>query len=165
MVNKAIDIVGANSDRPNLKFEVNVSGRSIGDPHLMAYIEQRIKGSGIDPTRLIFEISEVSAVANIDFAREFSRQLVRIGCQFALDNFGSDLGGFYILKHVPFEYVRSTASSWSAASTTRRPVLIEAIVRIAQGSGRNGGPVRPGRPDPRLSQAARRRLRPRLRRG
>ena len=137
VVNKAIDIVGANSDRPNLKFEVNVSGRSIGDPHLMAYIEQRIKGSGIDPTRLIFEISEVSAVANIDFAREFSRQLTRIGCQFALDNFGSDLGGFYILKHLPFDYVKIDGEFVvGCLDNPTDQLLIEAIVRIAQGLGK-----------------------------
>jgi len=103
----------------------------------MAFIEQRVRNSGIDPKRLIFEISEVSAVANIDFAREFSRQLARIGCQFALDNFGSDLGGFYILKHVPFDYLKIDGEFVvGCLEDPTDQLLIDAIVHIAQGLGK-----------------------------
>ena len=137
VVSHAIEIVSNHSDPGGLLFEVNISGRSIGDPHLMAFIEKQVRSSSIDPQRLIFEISEKSAIANIGFAREFSHNLSRIGCRFALDNFGSGGGGFYILKHIPFDYLKIDGEFVVHCLTdlTDR-LMIEGMVHIVQGLGK-----------------------------
>jgi diguanylate cyclase (GGDEF)-like protein/PAS domain S-box-containing protein len=117
---------------PNI--EINLSGASIGDPLILALIERELAETGLDPNRVIFEITETAAIANIAKAREFSQQLARLGCRFALDDFGAGFGSFYYLKHVRFdvlkidgEFVRDCCSS-----LTDR-MVIQAVVGIAHG--------------------------------
>ena len=81
--------------------EINLSGRSLGDPQLAAYISDVIAAAGADPRRLIFEITETAAIENIHRAREFADELTALGCRFALDDFGAGFGSFYYLKVPP----------------------------------------------------------------
>jgi diguanylate cyclase (GGDEF)-like protein/PAS domain S-box-containing protein len=123
-------------DQPGPIVEINLSGASIGDPAILALIERELAETGLDPSRVIFEITETAAIANIAKAREFSGQLARLGCRFALDDFGAGFGSFYYLKHVRFdllkidgEFVRDCCTS----ATDR--IVIEAVVGIAAGLG------------------------------
>jgi diguanylate cyclase (GGDEF)-like protein/PAS domain S-box-containing protein len=125
------------SDTAGPRVEINLSGASIGDPAILALIEHELRETGLDPSRVIFEITETAAIANIAKARDFSEQLRRLGCGFALDDFGAGFGSFYYLKHVGFdvlkidgEFVRDCCSS----ATDR--LVIEAVVGIAHGLGK-----------------------------
>ena len=117
--------------------EINLSGTSVGEPRLLELIERELRETGVDPRRLIFEITETAAIANMAKARAFSEDLRRLGCQFALDDFGAGFGSFYYLKHVAFdllkidgEFVRDCARS----ETDR--LVISAVVGIAKGLGK-----------------------------
>jgi diguanylate cyclase (GGDEF)-like protein/PAS domain S-box-containing protein len=137
-VASAIRAVAAHGGQPGSpRVEINLSGASIGDPAILALIERELRESGLDPSQVIFEITETAAIANIAKAREFSDQLARLGCRFALDDFGAGFGSFYYLKHVRFdvlkidgEFVRDCC-----ASVTDR-LVIEAVVGIARGLGK-----------------------------
>ena len=104
---QAIDLI-AEHERAgrDLRLEVNLSARSLGEPTLLAAIEERLETTGIDPARLIFEITETAAVANFPQARGFADRLRDLGCRFALDDFGAGFGSFYYLKHIPFDYLK-----------------------------------------------------------
>ncbi|MGA2166548.1 MAG: EAL domain-containing protein, partial [Solirubrobacteraceae bacterium] len=59
------------------------------------------------------------------------------GCRFALDDFGSGFGSFYYLKHLPFDYVKIDGEFVQhAANGHIDQLVIEAVVRIAQGLGK-----------------------------
>ncbi len=75
-----------------LALEVNVSARSLGDPALLELIEAELLRTRISPERLIFEVTETAAVANMTAARSFGERLSELGCRFALDDFGAGLG-------------------------------------------------------------------------
>ena len=77
---------------PNLAVEINVSGKSLGDPQLSELVESELRRSGIDPASLIFEVTETAAVSNIEQARQFAERLSSLGCRFALDDFGRAFG-------------------------------------------------------------------------
>jgi len=117
--------------------ELNLSGASLGDSEILDVIERELRETGLDPRRVIFEITETAAITNMAKAREFSEQLARLGCRFALDDFGAGFGSFYYLKHVRFdvlkidgEFVRDCC-----ASATDR-LVIQAVVDIARGLGK-----------------------------
>ena len=117
--------------------EVNLSARSLGDPALLAAIEERLETTGSDPAQLIFEITETAAVANFPQARGFADRLRDLGCMFALDDFGAGFGSFYYLKHIPFDYLKIDGEfvANSLRNATDR-LIIGAVVDIARGMGK-----------------------------
>ena len=117
-----------------LGMEVNLSGTSIGDPAVIDFIAESVRSAGIDPTALIFEVTETEAIVNIDRARVLSRQLSSLGCQFALDDFGAGFGSFYYLKHLPFDVVKIDGDFIKSLPTsTSDQLTVQAIVTIARG--------------------------------
>lgn len=120
-----------------LRFGVNLSGNTIGDPELLEVIERRLTETGVPPDRLIFEITETAAVANIAQAAMFADHLAELGCRFALDDFGAGFGSFYYLKHLPFDYLKIDGEfvAHCAESEIDR-TLISAVVGIARGLGK-----------------------------
>jgi EAL domain-containing protein (putative c-di-GMP-specific phosphodiesterase class I) len=113
---------------------VNLSGTSIGDPAVIDFIAGSVRSAGIDPTALIFEVTETEAIVNIDRARVLSRQLSSLGCQFALDDFGAGFGSFYYLKHLPFDVVKIDGDFIKSLPTsTSDQLTVQAIVTIARG--------------------------------
>ena len=51
---------------------VNVSAKSLADEELLPIVARELERSGVDPALLVFELSESSAIANIQAARRFS---------------------------------------------------------------------------------------------
>src|SRR6185503_7920903 len=120
-----------------LRLTVNLSGRTLTDDRLLADLEEGIARTGADPGCLTFEVTETAAVANIHLAREFAERLRRIGCRFALDDFGAGFGSFYYLKHLPFDYLKIDGEFVSNCLSNRTDQLvIRAVVDIAQGLGK-----------------------------
>mgnify|MGYP003396977627 FL=1 len=55
---------------------------------------------------LIFEMPESKVVTNLKPARAFVRGLEQLHCGFALEQFGSGLNSFQLLKHIPAHYLK-----------------------------------------------------------
>jgi len=121
----------------DLRLEVNLSARTIGDERLMELIERRLRETGVPPDRLIFEVTETAAVAHVGRASAFAERLSELGCKFALDDFGAGFGSFYYLKHIPFDYLKIDGEfvGQCAHNQTDR-TLIAAIVQIARDMGK-----------------------------
>ena len=120
-----------------LTFEINISGRSAGDPELLALIEHQLRTNEVDPAQVIFEITETTAVANIPRAQEFAHRLAGLGCRFALDDFGAAFASFYYLKHLPFDYLKIDGEFVRGCVADRTDQLvIQAVVDIARGLGK-----------------------------
>nr|MBA3747707.1 EAL domain-containing protein [Solirubrobacterales bacterium] len=133
---RAIDLL-ASDPGGTVALEVNLFGPSMNDTGLLRVIESQLAQTSVDPRRLIFEITETAAVANIPMARRFAEHLTQLGCRFALDDFGSGFGSFYYLKHLPFDYLKIDGEFVSGCLDNRTDQLvIEAVVRIARGLGK-----------------------------
>jgi diguanylate cyclase (GGDEF)-like protein/PAS domain S-box-containing protein len=121
----------------SLTLNLNMSAKSIADPRLLAVIDQALTESGIDPSRLVFELTETAAIGNIEHAKSFTTGLRVRGCRFALDDFGTGFGSFYYLKNLPFDYFKIDGDFIRGFGTnTTDQLVVEAIVGIAKGMGK-----------------------------
>jgi diguanylate cyclase (GGDEF)-like protein/PAS domain S-box-containing protein len=122
----------------DMHFEINLSGRTIGDEQLLELIERQLHETAVPPDRLIFEVAETAAVAHVSRAGAFIKRLAELGCKFALDDFGAGLGSFYYLKHLPFDYLKIDGEFIAncAQNETDR-TLISAVVQIARDMGKH----------------------------
>jgi diguanylate cyclase (GGDEF)-like protein/PAS domain S-box-containing protein len=120
-----------------LVLHVNLSGKSIGDPKLATVIEDALAETGIDPARLILELTETAAISNIEEAKAFAVRLHGRGCRFALDDFGAGFGSFYYLKSFPFDYLKIDGDFIRGLATSPiNQLVVPAIVSIARGMGK-----------------------------
>jgi diguanylate cyclase (GGDEF)-like protein/PAS domain S-box-containing protein len=85
---------------------INLSGQTIGDPQFLDFVVDCLDRSGVAPTQICFEVREASIVANLAHAGRFIAVLHGMGCEFAMDDFGSGLGAFSNLKSLAMDYLK-----------------------------------------------------------
>jgi diguanylate cyclase (GGDEF)-like protein/PAS domain S-box-containing protein len=95
--------------RPALRehcFGINLSGDSLRHSELLDIIRQALRDSGLPPSMIYFEITETAAIANLGAALELMRGIKQLGCQLALDDFGSGMSSFSYLKNLPVDFIK-----------------------------------------------------------
>lgn len=85
---------------------INLSGGSIVNPKFCEYAVSLVKKNIDIAEQLCFEVTETTAIANFAMAQEFMRSMKRLGCLFALDDFGSGMSSFGYLKNLPVDYLK-----------------------------------------------------------
>ncbi len=99
-----LEEIQASGRRPT--FTINISGQTLESDSFVALLERLLKKHQLDPHSLIFEITETSAIENIEAAKRLINESRALGCRFALDDFGSGFSSFHHLKHLPVDYIK-----------------------------------------------------------
>ena len=112
---------------------INVSGQTLGDAQFLEFVVECFDTSGVAPAQVCFEINESAVVANLDHARRFVGVLHGMGCQFALDDFGSGVGSFSNLKNLPLDYLKIDGSFMrNLARDTVNQAMVAAMIKLAR---------------------------------
>lgn len=116
---------------------LNLSAVSVTDRAMLPYIERQLARHGVDARRLIVEITETSAIPDMDQARAFCHGVQRLGGAIALDDFGAGFGSLQYLKQLPFQYLKIDGEFIRGLPRSRADqLLVRALADVARGLGR-----------------------------
>jgi multidomain signaling protein FimX len=87
-------------------FFIKLTPQSLEDQTLLQWIAQQLKNARQRGDSLVFEMPESKVVTSLKPARAFVKGLDQIHCGFALEQFGSGLNSFQLLKHIPAHYLK-----------------------------------------------------------
>ncbi|MCW5603309.1 MAG: EAL domain-containing protein [Burkholderiales bacterium] len=117
-----------------LRYFVNLSRVSISDPHWIRRFVRLLRDSPVDPSQLVFEITETAAMSEIDVTLTFISRLKEMGCRFALDDFGAGFSSFYYLKRFQVDYLKIDGSFIRDLATDEGSRLfVRALNEVARG--------------------------------
>ena len=118
-------------------FSINLSGKAFEDATLLPMIHDLLDSTGLDPVFVTFEITETAAIANLAAAEQFIGALKDIGCQFALDDFGSGFSSFAYLKHLPVDKLKiDGAFVKGMAHSSVDQAMVESMNQVAHALGK-----------------------------
>jgi EAL domain-containing protein (putative c-di-GMP-specific phosphodiesterase class I) len=89
---------------------INLSGSTLGDADFADFLREELRTHRIRPALICFELTETSAVRNLESAQRFIHSLREIGFRFALDDFGFGVSAFGYLRHLAVDYVKIDGS-------------------------------------------------------
>jgi EAL domain-containing protein (putative c-di-GMP-specific phosphodiesterase class I)/GGDEF domain-containing protein len=124
------------AERTDLNLQINLSGRSVGDPRLTVEVERLLKQYQAAPEQLTFEITETALIGNLSEARRFADRVRELGCQLALDDFGSGYASFRYLRLFPIDLVKIDGEYVvDLVRNLQDQVLVRALVQVCQAYG------------------------------
>ena len=115
---------------------INLSGPTLSDPGLPAFVAAEFARHGVAAQRFAFEITESEAVLNPAAAATTLQALRAMGCRIAVDDFGTGFATYDYLKRFPVDYVKIDGSF--VRNVTRGGIdeeIVGSIVRIARRLG------------------------------
>lgn len=116
---------------------INLSASAFCDDSIVKLIQSRLQALKIDPSLLIIEITESSAIADIHNAKQFLHTLKKFGCQIALDDFGVGFSSFSHLKHLDTDYIKLDGSFIrDLLKDDADRCIVEATIKIARQLGK-----------------------------
>jgi len=117
----------------NRSVALNISGQTLSDVQFLEFVVECLDSTGVNPAQVCFEITENAVVANLDHARRFVGVLHGMGCQFALDDFGSGVGSFSNLKNLPIDYLKIDGSFMrNLERDSVNQAMVTAMIKLAR---------------------------------
>ncbi len=112
---------------------LNISGQTLGDESFLGFVVDALDSTAVSPSSICFEVTEKAILSNVQQAQRFIEVLHGIGCEFSLDDFGSGLGSFSSLKHLPIDYLKIDGSYTRNLKTDQvNQEMVSAMIKLAR---------------------------------
>jgi diguanylate cyclase (GGDEF)-like protein/PAS domain S-box-containing protein len=135
VVNAALAAIAGGEIRlaGNRSCAINLSGQTIADESFLGFVVEALDRSGVAPSSICFEVTEKAILANVQQALRFIEVLHGIGCDFALDDFGSGMGAFASLKDLPIDYLKIDGKYTRNLQTDQvNQEMVSAMIKLAR---------------------------------
>ena len=100
-----------------IKLIINLSSLYFEMPALVESIVSALQACPIDSSCIVFQVTEQTAIKQIERTRQHMSALAEIGFQFSLSELGSDNRSFAYLKGLPLDYMKVDCSCFSSEKT------------------------------------------------
>jgi EAL domain-containing protein (putative c-di-GMP-specific phosphodiesterase class I) len=118
---------------PGRSVAINIAGQTLADAEFLEFVVDCFDHSGANPSDVCLEVTESSVVANLDHARRFIAVLHGMGCEFALDDFGSGLSSFSTLRTLPMDYLKIDGSFIrNLAVDSVNQAMVQAMIELSR---------------------------------
>jgi diguanylate cyclase (GGDEF)-like protein/PAS domain S-box-containing protein len=119
-----------------LTMDVNVSAVQLLDPGFVEDVAEILQDTGVDPTRIVLELTESILVHDADSAREVLESLRALGVRLAIDDFGTGYSSLAYLQNFPIDIVKiDRAFVNQLGESGRGRSLARSIIAIAGSLG------------------------------
>jgi diguanylate cyclase (GGDEF)-like protein/PAS domain S-box-containing protein len=118
---------------PGRSVAINIAGQTLGDSDFLEFVVDCFDHTGANPGDICFEVTESAVVANLDHAQRFIAVLHGMGCEFALDDFGSGLSSFSTLRTLPMDYLKIDGSFiHNLAGDSVNQAMVAAMIELSK---------------------------------
>jgi EAL domain-containing protein (putative c-di-GMP-specific phosphodiesterase class I) len=121
--------------RPDgLEIAVNVSAVQLRDPGLVDDVQRALDSAGLDPSRLILELTESSVISDLEAAAITLCELRTHGVRIALDDFGAGYASLQHLRAFPVDIVKLDRS-FVVSSLENDSTVLSGLIEMAANLG------------------------------
>ena len=129
----AVDIL---ANDPKINLSINVSGQTTSDHDWLIAIHNLTRGRRDIRERLIVEITETSAIRDLDETVNFVDTLQELGCRVAIDDFGSGYTSFQNLRFFGVDMLKIDGSFVANIKTDPHNLMfVETLLDLAKKFG------------------------------
>lgn len=116
--------------------EVNLSARQLVDPKIIETVREVLVDTGIEPGRLMLEITESALMSDPEEALLVLRRLKNLGVRLAVDDFGTGFSSLSYLRKFPLDALKIDKSFVEDLTTSAEDaVIVASIVNLAHALG------------------------------
>jgi diguanylate cyclase len=115
---------------------VNVSSQQFRDKRFTQSVKDALELTGVDPNRLVFEITESLLMHDPEEATRLLEGLTALGIRFAIDDFGTGYSSLAYLQRFPLSKLKIDRSFVENLLTSRNNrAIVSAVVGLAKSLG------------------------------
>ncbi len=115
------------------KLAINLSARSFNNPNLLAHIEKSLSQYQLNANQFVFELTESASLVDVRATRVLCDKLAALGCELAVDDFGTGFSTFSYLKELPAHSIKIDGSFIRNLATDKvDQSLVRAITEAAR---------------------------------
>jgi diguanylate cyclase (GGDEF)-like protein/PAS domain S-box-containing protein len=120
----------------DLEIGFNLSPRQFWQPDLAGRILSQIREGGVDPAKIVVEVTESSAMIDPDRAQEILWELHGGGLRIAIDDFGTGYSSLSRLRDVPIDLLKIDRSFVAGVDADPQAAsIVSAFIELARGLG------------------------------
>jgi diguanylate cyclase (GGDEF)-like protein/PAS domain S-box-containing protein len=123
-------------DGLDLTVGFNLSPRQLWSAHLAEKILKKLRAADVDPSKVVVEITESTAMADPDRTQKILAELHAWGLSLAIDDFGTGYSSLARLKHLPVQILKIDRSFIrDVHRDTGLASMVRAMIQLASGLG------------------------------
>lgn len=115
-----------------LEISVNISAHQFNQADFASQVKTILLETNLEPKWLCLEITESTAMYNLDLSKKTIEELIELGVSFSIDDFGTGYSSLALLKRLPIQFVKIDKSFIrDMTEDTEDAAIVNAIIAMS----------------------------------